>query len=94
MENLQKLMMKKKNFLNSLGFSKQMILNNYVLAQMDLILTLGKTINKEETLRIFIKQLLPKLFGKFYLSNPKTNYNLIEILEQSFFQIKDPFGVY
>ena len=56
--------------------------NNYVLAQMDLILTLGKTINKEETFRNFIKQSLPKLFDKFYLGNPKINDNLIEMFDQ------------
>ena len=56
--------------------------NNYVLAQMNLILTLGKTINKEETFRNFIKQSLPKLFDKFYLGNPKINDNLIEMFDQ------------
>ena len=56
--------------------------NNYVLAQMNLILTLGKTINKEEAFRNFIKQSLPKLFDKFYLGNPKINDNLIEMFDQ------------
>ena len=40
--------------------------NNYVLAQMNLILVLGQTINKEENFRTFIKNSLPKLFDKFY----------------------------
>ena len=58
MENLWKLVIEKEGFLKGLGFSKMMILNNYVLALMDLILTLGKTKNKEETFINFIKQLL------------------------------------
>ena len=56
--------------------------NNYVLAQMDLIIILGKTINKEESFRNFIKQSLPKLFDKFYLGNTKINDNLIEMFNQ------------
>ena len=53
--------------------------NNYVLAQMELIKTLNKTINKEENYKNFIKLSLPKLFDKFYLGNQKINDTLIEI---------------
>ena len=56
--------------------------NNYVLAQMNLILVLGQTINKEENFRTFIKNSLPKLFDKFYLGNQKINENLIEMFNQ------------
>ena len=54
--------------------------NNYVLAQMELIQILGKTLNKDENYKTFIKQSLPKLFDKFYLGNNKIN----EILEKMF----------
>ena len=56
--------------------------NNYVLAQMGLIVVLGQTINKEESFKNFVKQSLPKLFDKFYLGNDKINDNLIEIFNQ------------
>ena len=56
--------------------------NNYVLAQMELIKTLGQTINKEETFRNFVKQSLPKLFDKFYLGNPKIYDTLIEMFNE------------
>ena len=56
--------------------------NNYVLAQMQLIKALGNTINTEENFRNFVKQSLPKLFDKFYLSNQKINEALIEIFNQ------------
>ena len=56
--------------------------NNYVLAQMELIKTLGQTINKEETFRNFVKQSLPKLFDKFYLGNPKIYDALIEMFNE------------
>ena len=53
--------------------------NNYVLAQMELIKTLSKTLNKEENFKNFIKSSLPKLFDKFYLGNTKINDTLIEM---------------
>ena len=56
--------------------------NNYVLAQMELIKTLSKTINKEENYKNFIKSSLSKLFDKFYLGNSKINDTLIEIFDQ------------
>ena len=45
--------------------------NNYVLAQMELIQILGKTLNNDDNYKTFIKQCLPKLFDKFYLGNNK-----------------------
>ena len=56
--------------------------NNYVLAQMNLIKILSKIINKEENFTNFIKLSLPKLFDKFYLSNPKINDTLIEMFNE------------
>ena len=56
--------------------------NNYVLSQMELIKTLGHTINNEENYRNFIKLSLPKLFDKFYLGNPKINDSLIEMFDE------------
>ena len=69
--------------------------NNYVLAQMELIKTLSKTLNKEENFKNFIKSSLPKLFDKFYLSNTKINDTLIEMFNDfisfKILSIKDYF---
>ena len=56
--------------------------NNYVLAQMDLIQSLGKSINHDENFNKFIKQSLPKLFDKFYLGNTKINEALIKMFSE------------
>ena len=56
--------------------------NNYVLSQMELIKTLGHTINNVENYRNFIKLSLPKLFDKFYLGNSKINDILIEMFDE------------
>ena len=69
--------------------------NNYVLAQMELIKTLSKTLNKEENFKNFIKSSLPKLFDKFYLGNTKINDTLIEMFNDfisfKILSIKDYF---
>ena len=56
--------------------------NNYVLAQMELIQILGKTLNKDENYKTFIKQSLPKLFDKFYLGNNKINEILVKMFSE------------
>ena len=67
--------------------------NNYVLAQMELIQILGKTIKHDDKFSTFIKQSLPKLFDKFYLGNNKINETLIkmfsEFIEFKIMTIKD-----
>ena len=47
--------------------------NNYVLAQMELIQTLGKIMKHDESYNNFVKKSLSKLFDKFYLGNNKIN---------------------
>ena len=67
--------------------------NNYVLAQMELIQVLGKTIKQDGNFNTFIKQSLPKLFDKFYLGNTKINEILVkmfsEFIEYKILTIKD-----
>ena len=67
--------------------------NNYVLAQMELIQVLGKILKEEDNFKNFIRQSLPKLFDKFYLSNPKINEVLIKMftdfIEYKILTIKD-----
>ena len=56
--------------------------NNYVLAQMELIQILGKTLNNDDNYKTFIKQCLPKLFDKFYLGNNKINEILVKMFSE------------
>ena len=59
--------------------------NNYVLSQLKLIETLisinNNTLNSsKENFQNFAKNVLPKLFDKYYLQNPKINENITNIL--------------